>query len=240
MDRYELRRQHLLSLKKERCNDKIAELAKTIGRDASYVSRMLYPEGKKAKKRISEMMVEVIETSFNLPKGYLDSPLDSELPEANAEVQGEIDAWDGQTPLGEDEIEVPFYADVHLSAGSGTVAEKEQTNFKLRFAKSTLRRYNVPPECAVCVKVTGNSMEPVLPDGSTVGVDTSSVSINDGKMYAINHAGELRVKTLYKMPGGGLRVRSYNVDEHPEEIYDQDQATTIIVLGRVFWYSVML
>lgn len=158
----------------------------------------------------------------------------------NAEVLGEIEAWDGKTPLSDDEVEVPFFADIRLSAGSGEVAEREHTGLKLRFAKSTLRRYNVPPECAVCVKATGNSMEPVLPDGSTVGIDTSAVNVTDGKMYAINHSGELRVKILYKTPGGGLRVRSYNAEEHPEERYSPEQATEIVILGRVFWYSVML
>ncbi|WP_313885533.1 helix-turn-helix transcriptional regulator [Vibrio sp. Vb2736] len=159
---------------------------------------------------------------------------------SNAEIVGEIDAWDSKTPLSDDEVEVPFFAEIRLSAGSGEVAEREHTGLKLRFAKSTLRRYNVPPECAVCVKATGNSMEPVLPDGSTVGIDTSSTGVVDGKMYAINHAGELRVKLLYKTPGGGLRVRSYNAEEHPEERYSQEQAKDIVVLGRVFWYSVML
>jgi phage repressor protein C with HTH and peptisase S24 domain len=158
----------------------------------------------------------------------------------NAEVLGEVDAWDGKTPLSEDEIEVPFYAEVSLSAGSGSVVDRENTGLKLRFAKSTLRRYNVPPECAVCVKVTGNSMEPVLPDGSTVGIDTSRLNVSDGKMHAINHAGELRVKVLYNTPGGGLRVRSYNADEHPEERYSPELSQDIVVVGRVFWYSVML
>lgn len=244
MDRYELRRQHLIKLRDERCNGKIAELARVIDRDPSYVSRMLYPEGKKAKKRISEQMVEVIETKFQLPQGYLDSPLTPSLEnsnnESNAQILGTIDAWDRKTPLSDDEVEVPFFADIRLSAGSGEVVEREHTGLKLRFAKSTLRRYNVPPECAVCVKATGNSMEPVLPDGSTVGIDTSSTGVVDGKMYAINHCGELRVKLLYKTPGGGLRVRSYNAEEHPEERYSQEEATDIVVLGRVFWYSVML
>lgn len=113
MDRYELRRQHLIKLRDERCNGKIAELARVIDRDPSYVSRMLYPEGKKAKKRISEQMVQVIETSFQLPQGYLDSPLNSSLEhpnnESNAQILGTIDAWDRKTPLSDDEVDVPFF-----------------------------------------------------------------------------------------------------------------------------------
>lgn len=71
MDKYELRRQKLITLRDERCNGKVVEVAKTICREPSYVSRMLYPEGKKGKKRIADDMVEVIELSFNLPRGWM-------------------------------------------------------------------------------------------------------------------------------------------------------------------------
>jgi phage repressor protein C with HTH and peptisase S24 domain len=106
----------------------------------------------------------------------------------------------------------------------------------------TLRRQNVQANEAVCVTVNGNSMEPVLPHGSTVGVDQGCTTITDGKMYALNHGGQLRVKTLYRLPGGGLRMRSYNREEHPDEEYSATDLikNEIIVIGKVFWYSVLL
>ena len=83
-------------------------------------------------------------------------------------------------------------------------------------------------------------MEPVLPHGSTVGVDTSHTDIVDGKMYAINHDGMLRVKMLYKLPGGGIRLRSYNIDEWPDEHISLEQLKHIKIIGKVFWYSVLI
>ncbi|GGY92249.1 hypothetical protein GCM10007169_06850 [Shewanella fodinae] len=59
-------------------------------------------------------------------------------------------------------------------------------------------------------------------------------------MYAINHDGMLRVKLLYTLPGNGLRLRSYNQDEYPDESYNDDQVKVIIVIGRVSWYSVLI
>jgi phage repressor protein C with HTH and peptisase S24 domain len=61
-------------------------------------------------------------------------------------------------------------------------------------------------------------------------------------MYAINHGGQLRVKTLYRLPGGGVRMRSYNREEHPDEEYIAEEmiAKEIIIIGKVFWYSVLL
>ncbi|MDD2061074.1 helix-turn-helix transcriptional regulator [Pseudomonas putida] len=152
-----------------------------------------------------------------------------------------IEVWDDETSLGEDEVELPFFKEVELSAGKGSEVMLETHGRKLRFGKRTLQRKNIDPSAAGCVPVTGNSMEPVLPDGSTVGVDTTAVAVQDGKMYAIDHNGQLRVKLLYRVPGGGLRLRSYNDSEHPDERYDGDYVNQHIrIIGKVFWYSVLL
>ncbi len=163
-------------------------------------------------------------------------------PLSNATMLGPISLWDDDTPLDDDEVYLPFLKEVELSAGSGRTAVQESSGRKLRFGKQTLRNQNVQAGHAVCVTVHGNSMDPVLPDGSTVGVDRSATTVKDGKMYAIDHGGELRVKTLYRIPGGGLRFRSFNLDEHPDEEYSaQDLAEAgITVIGKVFWYSVLL
>ncbi|MCU8012214.1 helix-turn-helix transcriptional regulator [Shewanella sp. SM74] len=161
-------------------------------------------------------------------------------PESNAEWAGGFETWDSNTPLGDDEVEIPFYMEVELAAGAGIAEAGEYYGPKLRFAKSTLRGQGVSTPDAVCVKVAGNSMEPVLPHGSTVGVDTSKVDIIDGKMYAINHDGMLRVKMLYKLPGGGLRLRSYNTEEWPDEHLDTEKLKHIKIIGKVFWYSVLI
>lgn len=163
-------------------------------------------------------------------------------PESNATMLGPISVWDDETPLDDDEVYVPFLKEVELSAGSGRMVIEKSSTRKLRFGKMTLRNQGVQFDQAVCVTVHGNSMEPVLPDGSTVGVDKASTAVKDGKMYAIDHGGELRVKTLYRMPGGGLRFRSFNQDEHPDEEYTAQQLAEsgISVLGKVFWYSVLL
>lgn len=161
--------------------------------------------------------------------------------ESNAELAGGFEVWDSDTPLGEDEVEIPFYMDVELAAGAGVADNcREYYGPKLRFAKSTLRKQGVSASNAACVKVSGNSMEPVLPHGSTVGVDTAYTEILDGKMYAINHDGMLRVKMLYKLPGGGMRLRSYNTDEWPDEHISIEQLKHIKIIGKVFWYSVLI
>lgn len=151
-----------------------------------------------------------------------------------------LEPWSDDSPLQEGEVEIPYYKEVELAAGKGSEVMLESGGRKLRFGKRTLQKKGVTPEAAAAATVTGNSMEPVLPHGSTVAIDTASRTVVDGKMYAINHDGQLRVKLLYRLPGGGLRVRSYNTAEHPDEYYTAEQAESISVIGRVFWYSVLL
>ncbi|WP_295652973.1 helix-turn-helix transcriptional regulator [uncultured Haemophilus sp.] len=205
-------------------------------KDRSYVSQLISGKtpsfGEKAARRL--------EMENNMPAFYLDTPQSktTENISSNIKELGSFDLWDRNTPLNSDEVAVPFYQDVRLAAGNGFADDiADYNNFKLRFSKATLRKQGVQFENAVCVIADGNSMEPVIPDGTTVGIDLGNKTIRDGKIYAINHGGLLRIKLLYNMPNEQVKIRSYNSDEHPDEIAELQD---ISVLGKVFWYSVLL
>lgn len=72
MDKYERRRLKLIELRDNKCDGNAACIARKIEREPSYVTRMLYPEGKAGKKRISDDMMELIENRFGLPRGWMD------------------------------------------------------------------------------------------------------------------------------------------------------------------------
>ena len=172
-------------------------------------------------------------------KSWDDLRLANSVKEPSAEYYAGIEPWDSSTELPKDEVELPFFTEVEAAAGSGQFHVQENHGTKLRFSRATLSRYSIEPANAACIKVKGNSMEPVLPDGSTIGVDLGNKSIIDGKMYAIDHDGMLRVKMLYRLPGGGVRLRSYNIDEHPDEHYNTEESKHIRIIGKVFWSSVL-
>jgi SOS-response transcriptional repressor LexA len=73
MDKYERRRLRLIEIRDQLCDGAAATLAKRISKTDSYVSRMLYPEGKSGRKRIGEDMVEQIERGFGWEPGAFDS-----------------------------------------------------------------------------------------------------------------------------------------------------------------------
>ncbi|WP_165668855.1 XRE family transcriptional regulator [Metapseudomonas otitidis] len=147
--------------------------------------------------------------------------------------------WDDSTPVDEDEVELPLYKEVEISAGNGRTAVRHVAGRKLRFSYATLRASGVDPSSAICAPVKGNSMEPLIMDGSTIGVDRATTNVVDGEIYALEHDGMLRVKFLYRLPGGGLRLRSFNREEYPDEEYsvEEMQARNIQIIGWVFWWS---
>lgn len=77
MDKYEKRRLRLIQIRDEMCGGKAVEVARKIEREPSYVSRMLYDESKKGRKRIADDMVEIIERAFSLPRGWMDGIADA-------------------------------------------------------------------------------------------------------------------------------------------------------------------
>lgn len=159
---------------------------------------------------------------------------------SHAELR-DISLWDDDTPVEDDEVSIPFLREVELAAGSGRFVIEESEKASLRFGKRSLRHNGVQFDQAKCVTVRGNSMLPVLRDGATVGVNAGKSGIGDivdGDLYAINHNGQLRVKQLYRLPTG-IRLRSFNRDEHPDEDYSfqQMQEEQISILGHVFWWG---
>ena len=151
---------------------------------------------------------------------------------------GAVDAWDSKTPLHDDEVEVPFLRDIEFACGDGRVPEEDYNGFKIRFSKATLRRVgaNTDGSGVICFPAAGNSMEPVIPDGATVAVDTQNKKIVDGELYAINQDGLKRIKQLYRRPGGKVTIRSFNREENDDE---EALESELEIVGFVFWYSVI-
>ena len=183
--------------------------------------------------------LKALADALGKPVGFFFTGDNKKAPQGNAEWVGDFDPWDDGTPLGKDEVEVPLFREVSLAAGAGADMVEEADDAKLRFSRHTLRKAGVDPSAAACAKLSGNSMEPVLRDGTTVGIDTSKTVVRDGDIYAIDHGGLLRIKLLYRMPGNGLRIVSYNREEWPDEYLNESQTKEVRIIGRVFWWSTL-
>ena len=152
----------------------------------------------------------------------------------------QVEPWDSNTPLDDDEIEIPFFKDFSFACGGGSIGEAiANETRKLRMSKATLRNLSIMKENAVAATAIGDSMSPTIKDGDTIHVDLGRKNIKDGKIFAICIGGLFYCKRLYNMPLGGVRIVSDNSVEFPEiqlsaqEIIDQQ----LEVIGWVWQIS---
>lgn len=148
----------------------------------------------------------------------------------------DVEEWDDDTPLDDDEVAVPFFKDFELSCGNGnfTQALANETR-KLRFSKLTLRRAGIPPNSVFACTASGNSMQPVINDGATVFVNRGNTQVQDGRIYAIDHGGVFKFKYLHRLPMGGLKLSSANSDYIDEILSAEDvKAQGLVILGQAF------
>jgi phage repressor protein C with HTH and peptisase S24 domain len=123
---------------------------------------------------------------------------------------------------------------VHLSAGGG----KDQV--ELDFVKQSpqafraewIRERRLKPNKLAAMIASGNSMEPAIYGGDSLLIDTSQVEVADGLVYALWYDGGERVKRLFRLPGGGLRIKSDNPDHGTIEL-GPDYAGHVRIIGRV-------
>lgn len=151
----------------------------------------------------------------------------------------EIDSWDDETPLNDDEFEVPHYTEVHVSAGLSEGPVQEITDRKIRLAKSSARKAGAQIDTSFSYNITGDSMKGRIEDGSRCTADSSKKNqIKDGKIYVLRY-GVLRVtKYVYRRPDGGLTLKSENPDYPPIQI-DPTDLDQVEILGWVWDWSTM-
>lgn len=145
--------------------------------------------------------------------------------------------YEDEAPLATGEIEIPFFREVEMAAGNGRTQVVENHGHSMRFSLQRLAKANVQPQNAACATISGNSMEPVIMDGSPIGIDKGCRHIIDGRIYALDHDGMLRIKKLYRLPLNRMRVVSENDLEFPEEVYSMDDPEAPRIIGRVFWWE---
>jgi phage repressor protein C with HTH and peptisase S24 domain len=141
--------------------------------------------------------------------------------------------------LARGDVEIPLYKEVGSDTGNTVLAEAPGK--KVRLPLHVLQSMNINVATAICVAMNGNSMADKIQDGSLLGIDRGLTRIIDGEMYALEHGGMLRVKYLYRLPGNGLRLRSHNSAEYPDELFNAEEIEQqgIRVVGWVFWWATL-
>lgn len=132
--------------------------------------------------------------------------------------------------------------DVKASAGAGNLIFFESEKGRLAFRRDFLRQCGVSEADAVVIYADGQSMEPRIPDGAVLLVDTSKIEMVSNEVHVIRLEHEILVKRLRKEIGGGVWIVSDNPDKskYPDILVTPDKEDLVSIIGRVLWMGARL
>jgi phage repressor protein C with HTH and peptisase S24 domain len=143
--------------------------------------------------------------------------------------------WEHPDELPPGEFAMVARLAVKLSAGNGhehVQAMPDTTLQPQAFRADWIRKMGLKPGALACLTADGDSMEPRIQHGDALVVDVSQREVVDGRVYALWYDGSERVKRLYRVPGGGLRIASDN-PRHQTFDVPPSGLEHIHIIGRV-------
>lgn len=137
-------------------------------------------------------------------------------------------------PSEEDFALIPQYT-ARGGCGPGALNGHVEVRGGLSFRREWLERLRVQPDQAAVIYAQGQSMEPTIHDGAVVMLDLSQSEPRNGRVFALLVEGELRIKRVFRLIGGGWKLSSDNPDKsrYPDEVVSDLQAVTVI--GLAVW-----
>lgn len=204
MDKFEQRRIALQALVDGLGHGGISQVADKIGKDASYVSRMLYPESKPGFKRIGEATADAVSTAFPLwlssqaPKAMEARPVYLKAPQPQADSSA---------------VHIPHY-DTGGAMGHGLVLRDQPGVIRgwtvnEEWLAKNARNYSAAKNLVI-VTGFGDSMRPIFQPGDPLLVDTGVIAVDFDGIYFFRVGDEGFVKRLQRIPGEGIVAISEN------------------------------
>lgn len=120
-----------------------------------------------------------------------------------------------------------------LGAGSSLITNGDMEGM-YAFRQDFINEMGGNPEALVMFDVLGVSMEPTIPDGSTVLVNQRDTSIRSGQIYAVRVNDELLVKRLIQEPG---RLLCHSDNPAFSDTVIDGETPNFEVFGRVRWFA---
>ncbi|MBD1586720.1 S24 family peptidase [Pseudomonas typographi] len=242
MDIKEIRKLRLKQLINLKFGGVMARLAEAIGRQSSYVARIL-SDNPDHGRNIGEKLARQIEEACDLPYRYLDAPFDAEFfPDGNGwSVTGATDQnthahLDTNTPEAADASLLIPKMDVRMD-----MSEWEQRpNFDRMISSIGLHKNWIRMNLQVSdpgnlrvITATGNSMEPMIMHGDLLLIDIGVRSFKQDGVYVLGIDGQRMVKRVQKVLDG-LRILSDN-RIYPEMIIPEGRRDEIEFYGRAVY-----
>jgi len=226
MDTNERRLVNILGLLSQYKSQRL--FAEAIGVQTTEISQI---KNRTSPRNVGHNLARRIEVELNLDHGWMDLPHGSQKI-SNPHV-GRAEVWAEEGPIADDEKEVIVYIDMETKEDVKGDIKTHRVGYVSRMSERILDSCGVKHEHAAFIKVSGSSMEPRLYDGDIAAINTESVKVADGKIYAVNHAGIIKIRRLYKPTSRLVTMRCLNSAEFESITVPVDDE--FYVLGQVFW-----
>ena len=106
-----------------------------------------------------------------------------------------------------------MYVEIHeveAAAGAGRLIDGAPVLGRLAFQREWLVAHHINPDFCTVISVSGDSMEPTLPDGCSTLVDHSRLVLRNGHIYVLENDDELLVKRAVGSTRKGWKMVSDN------------------------------
>lgn len=201
---------------------RLAELAREKGSSLAALSRMLGRNPSYLQQYISKGSPRKLEEEDRRRLAQFFGVSEAELGGAE-EISSAAD--DGQW------VELARLP-VEASAGPGALGAAEVPFDTFRFSRRWLREQGLEPRMLAAIRVSGDSMEPLLRDGDEILVDRTPQPFREG-IHVLRMGEVLHVKRVQAGPPGRVNLISANPAYEPVRVSLDD----IDVIGRVVWKS---
>lgn len=201
---------------------RLAELAREKGSSLAALSRMLGRNASYLQQYISKGSPRKLEEEDRRRLAQFFGVSEAELGGAE-EISSAAD--DGQW------VELARLP-VEASAGPGALGAAEVPFDTFRFSRRWLREQGLEPRMLAAIRVSGDSMEPLLRDGDEILVDRTPQPFREG-IHVLRMGEVLHVKRVQAGPPGRVNLISANPAYEPVRVSLDD----IDVIGRVVWKS---
>jgi len=217
MDKYEQRRLALRGLADDLGRGALAKIGAKIGKDASYVSRMLYEPGKAGRKRIGEDTLAALAAAY--PDRFPSSPVAQVLETETPPGYVRFHLFEGAAGMGLGVVNQDFPEVMQVM---------EVAEWEVRRKLGFLPR----PGRIQIITGRGPSMRPKIEDGDIVWIDTACDYFDGDDYYLISYAGETQIKMLQKRSDG-----MWVVSANPEFKEWRCEPTELSIQGKALVHA---
>ncbi|WP_121116715.1 S24 family peptidase [Croceibacterium ferulae] len=218
-------RETLADLAREK-GTSLAALSRMLGRNATYLQQYI---SKGSPRKLEEEDRRRLAQFFNVDESRLGAPEYKSYDPP--EVSG-IGSLGATLPMDSAQwVELDRMA-IEASAGPGSVGAQETSFDTMMFSRRWLREQGLDPTKLSAIRVSGDSMDPLLKDGDEILVDRTPRPFREG-IHVLRLGEVLNVKRLQVGKPGRVLLISANPAYEPIEVA-QDE---VDIIGRVVWKS---